>query len=68
MAQEEMEIEISPDGKVKVRTIGIKGTRCLEVAQIVARAVGQEESRQLTSEYYEAPAEVHHQIDVRRQT
>lgn len=68
MAHEELEIEIGPDGKVKVRTIGIKGARCLEVASIVARAVGHEESRQMTSEYYEAPGEVRHHIDVRRQS
>ncbi len=57
MAQEEIEIEISPSGKVTVRTLGIKGKRCLDVAEALARVVGREESRELTSEYYEA--EVH---------
>ncbi|MCR4414334.1 MAG: DUF2997 domain-containing protein [Thermoguttaceae bacterium] len=57
MAREEIEIEISPSGKVTVRTIGIKGKRCLDVAEALARIIGREESRELTSEYYET--EVH---------
>ena len=32
MANEEFEIEISPTGKVTIRTIGIKGPRCLDYA------------------------------------
>ena len=66
MAQEELEIEISPEGKVTVRTIGIKGARCLDIAEFVARIVGREESRELTSEYYEQPTEVQRHIDVRQ--
>lgn len=54
MAREELEIEISPQGKVTVRTIGIKGPRCLDVAEALAQIVGQEQDRELTSEYYEA--------------
>jgi hypothetical protein len=64
MSQEELEIEIAPDGKVTVRTKGIKGARCLDVAEIVARVVGREDSRRLTSEYYETPVEVHEQTQV----
>jgi hypothetical protein len=66
MADEEVEIEISPDGKVTVRTKGIKGERCLDVAELFARIVGREESRQLTSEYYEQTEEVHGQVHVSR--
>jgi hypothetical protein len=66
MAQEELEIEISPDGKVTVHTKGIKGARCLDVAEIIARVVGHEESRQLTSEYYEAPVEVSEQVQIQQ--
>jgi hypothetical protein len=54
MAREELEIEIDATGKVTVRTIGIKGPACLDVAEFVARIVGQIESRELTQEYYEA--------------
>lgn len=59
MAKEEIEIQISPSGKVTVRTIGIKGKRCIDIAELLARVIGREESRELTSEYYEA--EVHQQ-------
>lgn len=66
MASEEFEIEISPQGKVTVRTKGIKGTRCLEYAELFAQIVGREESRKLTSEYYEQPAEVHERVQIRQ--
>ena len=58
MAQEEFEIEISPQGKVTVRTKGIKGARCLDYAEMFAQIIGPEVSRQLTSEYYEQESEV----------
>jgi hypothetical protein len=53
MAREELEIEISPDGRVTLKTIGIKGARCIDVAEMLARIIGREEQRELTSEYYE---------------
>ncbi len=68
MAHEEFEIEISPQGKVTFRTKGIKGPRCLDYAEVFAKIIGPEESRQLTSEYYEQDAEVqqHNQMKQRR--
>ncbi|HID75264.1 MAG TPA: DUF2997 domain-containing protein [Planctomycetaceae bacterium] len=66
VAKEEIEIEIGPDGKVKARTIGIKGPRCLDVAELLARIVGREESRELTSEYYETEVQQERRIDVRQ--
>ena len=66
MAREELEIEISPSGKVTARTIGIKGPRCLDLAEFLARIVGREESRELTSEYYEAAEQVQEHIDVKQ--
>jgi hypothetical protein len=66
MAQEEFEIEISPQGKVTVRTKGIKGPRCLEYADLFAQLIGREESRQLTGEYYEQPGYVHDQTHIKQ--
>ena len=66
MAREELEIEISPSGKVTARTIGIKGPRCLDLADFLARIVGREESRELTSEYYEATEQVQEHINVKQ--
>lgn len=54
MQPEELEITIGADGKVTVRTEGIKGPRCIEVAEAIALLLGRQESRQLTDEYYEA--------------
>jgi hypothetical protein len=66
MAKEELEIEISPSGKVTARTIGIKGARCLDLADFLAKIVGRVESRQLTSEYYEAAEQVQEHVDVKQ--
>ncbi len=66
MAREELEIEISPSGKVTARTIGIKGPRCLDLAELLAQIVGREESRELTREYYEATEQVQVHIDVKQ--
>lgn len=65
MAKEEIEIEISPAGKVTIRTIGIKGSRCLDAAEMVAKIVGRVEDREMTSEYYENDQEVRQHIDLR---
>jgi hypothetical protein len=67
MMAEEMEIEISPSGQVTVRTIGIKGAKCIDAAQFIAQIVGREESRQLTSEYYEASQHVENHQKIRNQ-
>jgi hypothetical protein len=66
MAKEELEIEIAPDGRVTIKTIGIKGPRCLDVAEALALLVGREEQRELTTEYYEAEESVQGRIDVHR--
>ncbi|MDB5336490.1 MAG: hypothetical protein JWN70_2109 [Planctomycetaceae bacterium] len=62
---EELEIEISPTGQVTVRTIGIKGAKCLDAAEFIARLVGHEKSRELTSEYYEAEQQVQQHLNIR---
>ncbi len=66
MAQEELEIEIDAQGRVTVRTIGIKGPRCLDYAETVAQILGREESRELTSEFYEAEQTTQSHVDVKR--
>lgn len=66
MAREELEIEIGPSGKVTARTIGIKGPRCLDLADFLVRIIGREESRELTREYYEVAEKVEERIDVKQ--
>ncbi len=62
MPQEEVEIEIARDGKVTVRTLGIKGARCLDVAELFVQLLGREKSRELTAEYYEATEQNQNQL------
>ena len=66
MAQEEIEIQIAPNGKVTVRTIGIKGAKCLDYAEFLAQLIGREETREMTSEFYEGDAQVQRQVDVKQ--
>jgi len=57
---EELEIAIAPDGKVTVRTKGIKGPACMDLADIFVQLLGVEETREKTSEYNETATEVKH--------
>jgi hypothetical protein len=66
MAREEIEIEISPSGKVTARTIGYKGKKCLDIAKVLASIVGREESRTLTGEYYESEVQIQQHIEVKQ--
>jgi hypothetical protein len=66
MAQEELEIEISPAGVVTVRTKGIKGPICMDYADLLARIVGREEHREKTAEFYESVIEVQRRVDVKQ--
>jgi hypothetical protein len=55
---EEIEIEIDKSGKVTMRTKGVKGPACMDLADLVAQIVGREESREKTQEFYEATEQV----------
>jgi len=62
----EFEIEIRPNGEVKVLVKGTSGQRCLSYADMLAEIVGKEKSRQLTSEYYQQDGDVRIQAQQRR--
>lgn len=64
MAREEFEIEVTREGKVLIKTIGMKGPHCVDAAEALVKLIGREESRQLTSEYYEMEQDVTGQIDI----
>jgi hypothetical protein len=53
MAEQELEIEISPQGKVTVRTKGIKGPACMQWADLMVQIIGREEHREKTEEFYQ---------------
>jgi hypothetical protein len=67
MAHEEIEIEVDKAGRVTIRTHGIKGARCVEVAEAVAEIIGKEESRTMTQEFYESEVHTQGRIEIRNQ-
>jgi hypothetical protein len=48
----QLEIEIDPDGNVRIETHGLKGTDCLAETESLEKALGQVGERTKTSEYY----------------
>ncbi len=65
MTQREIDITIAPDGHVQVHVQGYKGSRCLDALALIQKLVGEEKSRQLTSEFYEPEEEVRYNIEQR---
>jgi hypothetical protein len=64
MEPHELEIEITKDGKVRVKTAGVKGKSCLAYIKLVEQIVGRQMSQELTAEFYEPDSNV--QIDQSR--
>jgi hypothetical protein len=64
---EELEIEIAPDGKVTVRTKGIKGEACMDLADAFVQLLGLEQTRQKTGEYYETGIDVEGRLQQKQQ-
>jgi hypothetical protein len=55
-SQVKLEIEIAPDGTVKIETKGLKGESCLHETESLEKALGTVKSRSKTSEYYAGAA------------
>lgn len=53
MAEHNIELTISKDGKVRVHVKGAKGKVCLEYAKWLQALIGETESQKMTSEFYE---------------
>lgn len=49
----EIEVEIDPEGNVKLVTHGLKGQSCMKETEQVEKAVGKVASREKTREFYE---------------
>lgn len=52
----EIELVITPDGKVRIATRGLKGAACMTETQALEEAIGKVRSRTKTREYYEQVA------------
>ncbi len=48
----EYTIEIGTDGKVRVEVRGAQGQLCMDLADLIRDIIGEEHSRQKTSEFY----------------
>lgn len=51
--QEELDIEITPDGTVHIHVKGVPGKKCLDYLAVFEQLLGPVTSETLTSEYYE---------------
>lgn len=58
MRSRELSIEISPDGKVRAETHGMKGASCLKLAELLEAIVGRMESLAAKAESFEPENEV----------
>lgn len=67
MEHPEFDITISRTGKVKVHVKGVKGQRCIELADLIKEIIGQEDERELTSDYYALDGKVRIQTQVKAQ-
>jgi hypothetical protein len=66
MDRPEVDIRIGPDGKVTVEVKGVRGGKCLELADAIREIVGIEDSRRLTAEAHEPEGKVRIDAKVRR--
>ena len=66
MVQREFNITIGADGNVEVHIKGYKGKSCTEAVKLFEQIVGEIQSEQKTTEFYEPEEQVQFRIDQRR--
>jgi hypothetical protein len=49
----QLQIEIGPDGKVRIKTLGFKGASCLAETEGLEKVLGKVVTREKTQEAYE---------------
>lgn len=60
----EIEIEITPEGEVKLTVKGVSGQSCVDLTKGIEEALGIVVDRQKTSEYYQDEAVVEDTVKV----
>ncbi|HWI58440.1 MAG TPA: DUF2997 domain-containing protein [Bacillota bacterium] len=65
MLHREFDLTIHPDGRVELHVKGLKGRSCLQVIKFFEQIVGEIQSQQQTSEFYEPEEQVHFRLDQR---
>jgi len=49
----EINVEILPNGEVKISVSGAKGSQCTDMTRFLEEALGEVQEREFTPEYYE---------------
>ena len=52
MSQAELEIVISPQGKVQIEVKGVQGSGCTDLTRSIEEALGEVDKRTFKAEYY----------------
>ena len=58
METHELDIEIRPDGEVRVHVKGVKGAACMDYVKLFENILNTSAETDVTSEFYEAATEV----------
>ena len=54
-----LKIKLLPNGEIEMETLGIKGKKCLDYAEIIKKMVGGTITKtEITQEYYETDTEL----------
>ena len=54
-----LKIKLLPNGEIEMETLGIKGKKCLDYAEIIKKMVnGTISKTEITQEYYESDTEI----------
>jgi len=65
MERPEFDITISKTGKLKIHIKGVKGNRCVAMADLLKQIVGREDQRTMTADYHEPDIQVRINTKVR---
>ncbi len=66
MSKTELEIIIDENGEVHLDIKGIKGKKCLEIAEMVEKAIGEMKGKKHKLEYYETDVSISSKIETER--
>ena len=59
MAKKQLKIKLLPDGKIEMKTVGVKGKKCLGYVELFKLLADIKiDKQELTSEYYEEEQQV----------
>ncbi|MEO0136359.1 MAG: DUF2997 domain-containing protein [candidate division WOR-3 bacterium] len=67
MSKTELEIIIDENGEVHLDIKGVKGKKCVEIAEIVKGIIGEMKSKNHKPEFYEADVHISSEIDAKKQ-